>query len=210
MKQGFEAAPLDVLVKRARLQLERDGEATPVSDPGASGHARLSDGPAPPSEAPDFLSSRASGASTRRPTPDDPFQDVASRAELDWEKEIPIQAEDAPFRSAIIPIPHKARGPLEISSPIDAPPRPRRSRSCHRPPRRSRSRSWSWTSRRIRRRRRPKRPRLPRRSPGSRLPNKCRRRTRRPSRGPGPRPLSRRPKRRCRAPRSCPRPPFRS
>ena len=33
VKQGFEAAPLDVLVKRARLQLERDGEATPVSDP---------------------------------------------------------------------------------------------------------------------------------------------------------------------------------
>jgi hypothetical protein len=46
---------------------------------------------------------------------------VASRADLNWEKEIPIQPEDAPFRSAIIPIPRKARGPLEISQPIDGP-----------------------------------------------------------------------------------------
>lgn len=90
VKQGFEAAPLDVLVKRARLQLERDGQA------------------------PGFSSSRASGVPAKPPAPDDPFQDVASRAELNWEKEIPIQLEDAPFRSAIIPIPHKARGPLEI------------------------------------------------------------------------------------------------
>jgi len=123
VKQGLEAAPLDVLVKRARLQLERNGEATPVSDAAPPAMPVFPPRPAPPSEAPDFLSSRASGASMRRPTPDDPFQDVASRAELDWEKEIPIQAEDAPFRSAILPIPHKARGPLEISAPIDAPPR---------------------------------------------------------------------------------------
>jgi len=123
VKQGIEAAPLDVLVKRARLQLERTGEATPVSDPAPPSMPVFPARPGPPKEAPGILSSRASGASMRRPTPDDPFQDVASRAELDWEKEIPIQAEDAPFRSAILPIPHKARGPLEISAPIDAPPR---------------------------------------------------------------------------------------
>ena len=50
-----------------------------------------------------------------------------------WEKEIPIQPEDAPFRSAILPIPRKLRGPLEISQPIDAPPKPLRSRSRNRP-----------------------------------------------------------------------------
>ncbi len=107
VKQGFEAAPLDVLVKRARLQLERDGEATPVSD-------------APPSM-PIFPARPASGVPAKRPASDDPFQDVPSRADLNWEKEIPIQPEDAPFRSAILPIPRKARGPLEISQPIDAP-----------------------------------------------------------------------------------------
>jgi hypothetical protein len=108
VKQGFEAAPLEILVKRARLQLERDGEATPVSDP-------------TPPPMPVFSARPASGVSAKRPAPDDPFQDVASRAELNWEKEIPIQPEDAPFRSAIIPIPHKARGPFEISAPVDAP-----------------------------------------------------------------------------------------
>ena len=121
VKQGLEAAPLDVLVKRARLQLERNGEATPVSEPAPPSMPVFPARPGPPKEAPGILSSRASGASMRPPTPDDPFQDVASRAELDWEKEIPIQAEDVPFRSAIIPIPHRARGPLEISAPIEAP-----------------------------------------------------------------------------------------
>jgi SPOR domain len=33
VKQGFEAAPLGVLVKRARFQLERDGAGMPVSEP---------------------------------------------------------------------------------------------------------------------------------------------------------------------------------
>ncbi len=107
VKQGFEAAPLDVLVKRARLQLERDGEATPVSD-------------APP-PMPTFPVRPPTGVTAKRPASDDPFQDVASRADLNWEKEIAIQPEDAPFRSAIIPIPRKARGPLEISAPIDVP-----------------------------------------------------------------------------------------
>jgi|GEM_PF-1305307 len=110
VKQGFEAAPLEILVKRARLQLERDGEATPVSDP-------------TPPPMPVFSARPASGVSAKRPAPDDPFQDVASRAELNWEKEIPIQPEDAPFRSAIIPIPRRARGPFEIAAPIDASPK---------------------------------------------------------------------------------------
>ncbi|MGE5717460.1 MAG: SPOR domain-containing protein [Acidobacteriota bacterium] len=120
VKQGFEAAPLDVLVKRARHQLERDGEATPVSDappPMPTFPAR----PAPARATPPRPASRPGIAARTRPGTDDPFQDVASRAELNWEKEIPIQPEDAPFRSAILPIPHKARGPLEISQPIDAP-----------------------------------------------------------------------------------------
>ncbi len=121
VKQGFEAAPLDVLVKRARLQLERDGEATPVSDPPMPVFPTR---PAPSRDAAETPSSPAGGASTKRATPDDPFQDVASRAELNWEKEIPIQPEDAPFRSAILPIPRKSRGPLEISQPIDAPHKP--------------------------------------------------------------------------------------
>ena len=121
VKQGFEPAPLDVLVKRARLQLERDGEATPVSDPAPPSMPVFPARPAPAREAPGS-SPPTSGVSAKRPAPDDPFQDVASRAELNWE--IPIQPEDAPFRSAIIPIPHRARGPLEISAPIDAPPKP--------------------------------------------------------------------------------------
>ena len=123
VKQGFEAAPLDVLVKRARLQLERDGEATPVSDPAPPPMPVFPARPAPSREAPGFSSSRASGVSAKPPAPEAPFRDVASRAELNWEKEIPIHPEDAPFRSAIIPIPHRARGPLEISAPIDAPPK---------------------------------------------------------------------------------------
>ncbi|HEX2758454.1 MAG TPA: hypothetical protein VHP60_08150, partial [Thermoanaerobaculia bacterium] len=80
MKQGFEAAPLDVLVKRARLRLERDGEATPVSDRAPPPMPVFTARPAPSREAPEFPSSRSSGVSSKRPPPDDPFQDVASRA----------------------------------------------------------------------------------------------------------------------------------
>jgi hypothetical protein len=93
VKQGFEAAPLGVLVRRARLQLERDGAGIPVSEP------------TPPSAKPAAA--------------DDPFQDLASRSDLNWEKDLPIQPEDAPFRSAILPIPRRSRGPLEISAPIE-------------------------------------------------------------------------------------------
>jgi SPOR domain len=103
VKQGFEAAPQDVLVRRARLQLEREGAAVPVSEP------------APP-PMPVFPA---------RPAPaDDPFQDLASHSDLNWENDLPIQPEDAPFRSAILPIPRKSRGPLEISAPVEPLPQP--------------------------------------------------------------------------------------
>ncbi len=115
VKQGFEAAPLDVLVKRARLQLEREGEATPVSDPAPP--------PMPvfPARRPVSREAPKAARPGSPPAPDDPFENASSRAELGWEKEILIQPDDAPFRSAIIPIPYKARGPAEISAPIDAP-----------------------------------------------------------------------------------------
>jgi len=112
VKQGFEAAPLGVLVKRARLQLERDGAGVPVPEsapPMPVYPAR----PAPAREAPGSLS-----PSTKPTAADDPFQDLASRWDLNWEKDLPIQPEDAPFRSAILPIPHRSRGPLEISAPL--------------------------------------------------------------------------------------------
>ena len=68
--------------------------------------------PSPPREAPVALP--APSAAPKRPSADDPFQDTTSRAELNWEKDLPIQPEDAPFRSAILPIPRKSRGPAEI------------------------------------------------------------------------------------------------
>jgi hypothetical protein len=114
VKQGFEAAPLGVLVKRARLQLERDGAGMPVPEsapPMPVYPAR----PAPAREAP--------GLPLPSPKPtavDDPFQDLATRSDLNWERDLPIQPEDAPFRSAILPIPHKSRGPLGISAPSEA------------------------------------------------------------------------------------------
>ena len=104
VKQGFEAAPLDVLVRRARLQLERDGAGMPVSEP------------APP-PMPVFPA---------RPAPTaDPFQDLASRSDLNWENDLPIQPEDAPFRSAIpsIPLVHP-REPEPSEVPADPLPAP--------------------------------------------------------------------------------------
>jgi hypothetical protein len=114
VKQGFEAAPLGVLVKRARLQLERDGEAMPVSEAAPPPQPVFPARPSPAREAPGTPQPPA------KPTAvDDPFQDLASRSDLNWEKDLPIQAEDAPFRSAILPIPHRSRGPLEISAPAE-------------------------------------------------------------------------------------------
>lgn len=110
VKQGFEAAPLDVLVRRARLQLERDGAGIPVPEPAPPPMPVFSARPAPAQETPE---------SSAKPAADDPFQNLASRADLNWEKDLPIQAEDAPFRSAILPIPRRSRGPLEISAHIE-------------------------------------------------------------------------------------------
>lgn len=114
VKQGFEAAPLDVLVRRARLQLEREGAGIPVSEPSPPPMSVFPARPAPAREAP------ASPPPSAKPAAaDDPFQDLASRSDLNWEKDLPIQPEDAPFRSAILPIPRRSRGPLEISASID-------------------------------------------------------------------------------------------
>ncbi len=112
VKQGFEAAPLDVLVKRARLQLERDGSGTPVSEAPPPPMPVFPARPIPARDAP-AGPPKAAGV-------DDPFQDLASRSDLNWEKDLPIQPEDAPFRSAILPIPHRSRGPAEISAPIES------------------------------------------------------------------------------------------
>lgn len=114
VKQGFEAAPLDVLMRRARLQLERDGEGVPVSEPPPPTMPVFPARPASPREPPGSPAPSAKPAAT-----DDPFQDLASRSDLNWEKELPIQPEDAPFRSAILPIPHRSRGPAGISAPAE-------------------------------------------------------------------------------------------
>jgi SPOR domain len=113
VKQGFEAAPLDVLVRRARLQLERDGAGIPVSEPAPPPMPLF-----PPRRAPARETSGPPPPSAKPAAADDPFQDLASRADLNWEKDLPIQPEDAPFRSAILPIPRRSRGPLEIAAPI--------------------------------------------------------------------------------------------
>ena len=109
VKQGFEAAPLDVLARRARLQLERDGSGIPVSEPEPPPMPVFPARPAPAREAP------GSPPPAKPAATDDPF-DPASRSDLSWEKDLPIQSDDAPFRSAILPIPRRSRGPLEISA----------------------------------------------------------------------------------------------
>jgi hypothetical protein len=121
VKQGLEAAPLEVLVKRARLQLEREGEAKPISDPALPAVPAFPARPAPSYEAP------GASRSPSKPTPpDEPFQEAGSRTEPDWEKEAPVPPEEAPFRSAMIPIPRPGRVPLEIPAPApeNAMPRP--------------------------------------------------------------------------------------
>ena len=121
VKQGFEAAPLEVLVKRARNQLEREGSATvaasePTPPPMPVFPARPASarGAAPGPPAP--------STPARPPTSDDPFEDPTTRADLNWEKDLPIQPEDAPFRSAILPIPSRSRGPAGISAPVEPAP----------------------------------------------------------------------------------------
>ncbi len=106
VKQGFESAPLDVLVRRARRQLEQEGVATPVTDAEEPGEPRSVSIAAPP------LKPRKAAS----PSAEDPFQS-AGAADLDWEKDLHIQPDDAPFRSAILPLPGRSRAPQGIAPP---------------------------------------------------------------------------------------------
>lgn len=118
VKQGFESAPLDVLVKRARRQLEQDGVAAPAEEPSEPKSISI---PAPP------LKPKEKKAP---PAGEEPFQS-AGAADLDWEKDLNIQPDDAPFRSAILPLPPRSRAagilPREkaaVPAPAPAPPAP--------------------------------------------------------------------------------------
>ena len=112
VKQGFEAAPLEVLIKRARLQLERDGEAKPISEPALPVVPTFPAHPVPSPATP-----VVSGSPSKPTPPDEPFQEAESWMEPDGEKETPFPSEEAPFRFAMNPVPRPARGPLEISVP---------------------------------------------------------------------------------------------
>ncbi len=106
VKQGFESAPLDVLVRRARRQLEQEGVATPVVDAEEPREPRSVSIAAPP------LKPKKAAS----PSVEDPFQN-AGAADLDWEKDLHIQPDDAPFRSAILPLPGRSRAPKGIEPP---------------------------------------------------------------------------------------------
>ncbi|HEY3349900.1 MAG TPA: SPOR domain-containing protein [Thermoanaerobaculia bacterium] len=96
VKQGFESAPLDVLVRRARRQLEQEGVVAPAAEePEEPKSVSI---PAPP------LTPKKAAS----PPSDDPFLG-AGAADLEWEKDINIQSDDAPFRSAILPLPPRSR-----------------------------------------------------------------------------------------------------
>jgi hypothetical protein len=104
VKQGFESAPLDVLVKRARRQLEQEGVVAPAAE--EPEEPRSVSIPAPP------LKPKKAAS----PPSDDPFLG-AGAADLEWEKDIHIQSDDAPFRSAILPLPPRSRAPVGIAPP---------------------------------------------------------------------------------------------
>ncbi len=118
VKQGFESAPLDVLVRRAHRQLEKEGVATPLVEPGQPDEPKSVSIPAPP------LKPKEKKAP---PAGEGPFQS-AGAADLDWEKDLNIQADDAPFRSAILPLPPRSRVhgilPRETAVPPPAPAQP--------------------------------------------------------------------------------------
>ncbi|MEO8055655.1 MAG: SPOR domain-containing protein [Acidobacteriota bacterium] len=104
VKQGFESAPLDVLVRRARRQLEQEGVVAPATE--ELEEPKSVSIPAPP------LKPKKAAA----PSSDGPFQG-AGAADLDWEKDFNIQSDDAPFRSAILPLPPRSRAPVGIAPP---------------------------------------------------------------------------------------------
>jgi hypothetical protein len=112
VKQGFESAPLDVLVRRARRQLEQEGVASPLSE--GEEEPRSVSIAAPPLK-----------PKTAPHPGEDPFQS-AGAADLEWEKHLDIQPDDAPFRSAILPLPPRSRvqgiAPPEATAVPAAPP----------------------------------------------------------------------------------------
>jgi hypothetical protein len=115
VKQGFESAPLDVLVRRARRQLEQEGVVGPAPE-GEAAEPKSVAIPAPPFK-------------PKKPA-DEPFQSAAA-SDLDWEKRLDIQPDDAPFRSAILPLPPRSRAqgialPHEAAPPAPRPPEPPR------------------------------------------------------------------------------------
>ncbi|HTS02749.1 MAG TPA: SPOR domain-containing protein [Thermoanaerobaculia bacterium] len=119
VKQGFESAPLDVLVRRAHRQLEKEGVVAPAA--GEPAEPRSVSIPVPPLRPPDKKAAPAAG--------EGPFQS-AGASDLEWEKDLNIQADDAPFRSAILPLPPRSRAQKEIlppektAAPAPAPPQP--------------------------------------------------------------------------------------
>ena len=116
VKQGFESAPLDVLVRRARRQLEQEGVVAPVAEePQEPKSVSIPALPLKPKK-------------TASPSSDDPFQG-AGPADLEWEKDLNIHADDAPFRSAILPLPPRSRvqgiaPPEKTAVPAPAPAAP--------------------------------------------------------------------------------------
>ena len=104
VKQGFESAPLDVLVRRARRQLEQEGVVAPVAEE--------------PQE-PKSVSIPALPLRPKKPAGspgEGPFPS-AGASDLEWEKDFNIQSDDAPFRSAILPLPPRSRAPVGIAPP---------------------------------------------------------------------------------------------
>lgn len=120
VKQGFESASIDVLARRARRLLG------PVSgeSPGVQPSLFTVPEPPRPAPAPPVVPEPALPAAPA-PTPtaeahaDEPFA-ASSEVDLGWEKDLPIQPDDAPFRSAILPIP-RSRRPAGIAPLPDEP-----------------------------------------------------------------------------------------
>ena len=118
VKQGFESAPLDVLVRRARKQLEAEGVAEPIAESGEQKPVSIPVPPFKPRERAEPKPETKAEAAHEAPFAS------AGASDLEWEKELPIQADDAPFRSAILPLPPKSRVPQGIFSP-EAEPKPK-------------------------------------------------------------------------------------
>lgn len=121
VKQGFESASIEILAKRARRLLDpaTAGEAPPPPPPVQPNLFNAPEPPPPvpePSRPPVAATSPAASATPPPPaSSEEPFA-ASSEMDLGWEKDFPIQADDAPFRSAILPIP-RSRMPAGIAPP---------------------------------------------------------------------------------------------